>query len=509
MALDLSGFQSSEQKFGGLYNLGEQLKETRHRSEQLQQRDVANSNSMSKFLTDYLDPKEHLSGSPYDPEITKGYMDLIQEGASLIKDNKGISTDMLLTALSGKANKLARYASKAKIINDNIKNTSGQAGVGIDKMALIEQARKNAFYNEDRTRKDIDAVDDAVDWTQEAIRKSPEYIFNNKGLDEWISENQKSVNTTTVMNKNSRGGVERRKVKTTAYDWAVPSTDDGGVNDRTFEPKFDHAYDGDTPILHDGKKVKLLDNGLYKSILGNSPDAANWLRGQVNLALKSGEYKDVNGKPMTINSPHIDVLGKAILYDELKNRGGLGGMEDEVQHIADKAVSQGGGGRKESASEISKGKSINNLHLSLNDAAMDSNGDLDATDLLAGINILSSVDKRPLQFKNVLFNPDTKVFTFKKEDGEEKIPYHKLASLAATANSNVDREWLEGFNTYSRSKSANNVPQETPKKEKGYQDVIGGWMKKGVEVLKGSTGNQALPQIQKGKSKSPTSADNL
>lgn len=473
MALDFRGFTTDEQNFGGLYKVSDTLERNRVRNERETDRSNANKSSMAKFLTDYLDPKEHLSGSPYDPQVTKGYMDLLNEGAELIKNNKGLTTDMLLTALSPKVNRLSQYASTAKAVSQQIKERIPQIpdNSGYDKFALAEQAKKDAFFNPDGSLKDISTIDTNTDWIGDTVQKHPELVTNNKGIDEWLKGQTRMANSTDVTTYNQRGGRQRSKVKTTAYDWAVPDTDEAGVNNRKFVPEYDHAVDGGNNIIHeftnnDGTKVKApvrsVTDKIFNNVLGNSPGTADWLRGEVNKALQSGEWKDANGDKITLDSPQAKTLAKTILYDELKSRG-LGSMEDiqetkptQIKVFAPRQP------RQPSQSETDTNERINNLHLDLNDLKPNDGGLLDVSSEMNGMKILDKYHE-PVTIKSTFFNPKTKEFTVETSKGTEVMPYHRVATLMATANPTIDMKWLRGFKTYQRN-GDDNEPTEPVKK---------------------------------------------
>lgn len=349
MGIDLSGFVTKPDEQDWLWRLSDTLQRNRvlderksEREQRDQERQDAKRASMSNFLMQYADPKEHLSGSPTDPQVTKGFMDIMQQGAVLINQNKGLTTDMLMTALAPKVNQLAQYGSKAKVISQQIKDRlSGiPENSGYDKFKLQQAARQSAFFNQDGSMKDVSTVSPEIDYVAQTVKDNPYEVTNNKGLDEWLKGQSKMVNSLDVTHINARGGKDRKKVKATSYPFAIPETDEQGVNNRTFVPQYEHATDAGEKIYHefeDGKggkvkaPVRLLDKDVYQQVLGNSPGTADWVRGQVMKAIESGEYKDSNGKNIDINSPQANHIAQAILYDELKSRG-MGSMEDvEVQ----------------------------------------------------------------------------------------------------------------------------------------------------------------------------------
>jgi hypothetical protein len=109
----------------------------------------------------------------------------------------------------------------------------------------------------------------------------------------------------------------------------VPDFDENGEPNRKFVPAYEYAGDNNAEILHNGKKVKIVNKKLFDDILSNSSGTADWLRGQVINAIKTGEYKDEHGDNITEKSPQADQLARHILFEKLSNKG-LGGMKDFV-----------------------------------------------------------------------------------------------------------------------------------------------------------------------------------
>lgn len=504
--LDLHGFRSEPSDFGGLYKITDDLERNRNRKEQETQRDNANKSSMAKFLTDYLDPKEHLSGSPYDPQVTKGYMDLLNEGANLIRDNKGLTTDMLLTALSPKVNRLSEYSAKAKAVNQQIKERlSGLTEYsGYDKFNLTEQTRKNAFYNPDDSLKDISTVDPSLDWVADTVDKVPHLVTNNRSIDDYYKTLDKNVRTTDITRTAADGKKIRNKVKITAPSGYIPDVDALGVASGKFVPEYDEATDMGVPITHefsDGKggtvkaPVRMVKDDIYNRIMSNRPDAADWVRGQVMQHLK--EYKDADGNPININSPQAKNIAKAILYDELKGRN-AGSMEDvqevkehQIKVYAPKAAKQ------PTKSELDSQERINNLHLDLNDLQPDENGKLDVSNEINGMKIMDKFHE-PVIIKSTLFNPKTKEFTVEDIKGDVQVmPYHRMATLMTTANPAIDMNWLKGFKTYERGVDANNVPKPKEKKE-GFFDPLFNLLKKGKAIKDAQDAKNKKTPVYKG-----------
>jgi len=341
MAIDLKGWGwvTPPQNYNAVYSLSDNIRKEKQGEQERAEKMQAQNASMSKFLTNYLDPKDHLSGSPYDPVITKGFSDILQEGISLMNQNKGMTTDMLLMALSPKVGKLAEYAQKAKVIKQNIDKRIGEVGEnsGYDKAKLGQLAREGAFYDENGVLKPLETVDPSIDYVKETVAKRPYDVTTNKVIDDWVKGIDKNVQTTDIVTISPTGGRKRTKVKVTAPTGFVPDVDESGVATKRFVPQYENAFDNGKPIMHEfedasGKKtkaqVRLLDRGIYNRVLGEKSGAADWVRGQVMLHIK--EYKDANGNEIDINSPQSEMVARAILYDELKSRN-AGSMEEIIE----------------------------------------------------------------------------------------------------------------------------------------------------------------------------------
>lgn len=363
MAIDLKGWGwvTPEQDFRGLYNISDNLRKDAVAKQAGIEKQNAQNASLSKFLTDYLDPKDQLSGSPYDPIITKGFSDILQEGISLVNKNKGMTTDMLLMALSPKVGQLSEYAQKAKIIKQGIDKGLSEIGEnsGYDKAKLGQLAREVAFYDEKGVLKPLETVDPSVNYIKETVAKRPYDVTTSKSIDDYMKNLDKNVHTTELVTVSPLGGRKRTKVKVTAPAGFVPELDESGVATKRFVPEYENAFDNGQPIMHvfdDGKggkkkaQVRVVDKATFNRVMATRPDAADWLRGQVMKYSK--DYIGADGKPIDINSPQAEMVARAILYDELKSRN-VGSMEEVVETKAPQIritnSSGGGGGSASSA----------------------------------------------------------------------------------------------------------------------------------------------------------------
>lgn len=330
MAVNLTGFVTPEQDFPAFGRAADKLERKAYRDQQLQEQRNAKRAATGKFLQDYLNPKDHLTGTNYDPQIVKGFNDLLAEGAALAKE--GADTNTLLMALAPKVNQLSQYSLKAKAIDQRLKEQMSKIkpNMGYDIPNLEQESRKVAFYRPDGTLKDISEVDVNADYVTDVIKNNPEKVTTDAGFDEFVKNSPKFSNTSDITAYTPIGGMSRKKVKITAPGWLTQDVDEKGVT-KGLVPKFQIALEDGQPQMYDfedaqGKKVsapvRLMDEQEFRSIMGSNPGVADWVRGQVKAANPS----------IDMNSPQAMNAARAIMYDELKRRM-PGSMEDvEVQN---------------------------------------------------------------------------------------------------------------------------------------------------------------------------------
>jgi len=330
MALNLEGFITPEQDFGGIYRAGEKLERRAYRDAQMKEQKAAKRAATGKFLADYLNPKDHLTGTNYDPMIVKGFNELLGEAASLA--DKGADGNTILMAITPKVNELSQYSTKAKLVNQRLKDQLSKIkpGMGYDIPKLEEEARRMAFYGADGKFKDISQVDPDMDWVSEVVKNNPEKVTNDAAIDEFVKNSPKFTNTVDVTTYDKAGGMNKKKVKLTAPNWLTQDTDERGAMSGLV-PKYQVALEDGQPQMHEfvdekGKKatapVRLLDQQEFTSLMRSNPGIADWVRGQIKLANPN----------IDLNSPQAMNAARAILYSELKRRM-PGSMEDvEVQN---------------------------------------------------------------------------------------------------------------------------------------------------------------------------------
>lgn len=335
MALDLRGFSNEPLDTSGLDRLSNTLHQQRQEQRQnmldqrrLQEEQEGKRAATSKFLTNYLDPKDHLTGTAYDPQIVSGLQDLLQQGEQLA--SKGADTNSILMALGPQVSKLNQYSTTAKLINQNIKNSVSKiAGtnkyVGYDADALTQQALKQAFYDSNGKLKDISSIDPNEDYVSMATKNSPELVTTGKGLDDFVAKtpmNENSMNGTTAY----AGRSKQSSFDAKFHDWMTPAKDENG-NIATDEngmplpmtvkgtPMLD---DKNQPIINSqtGKPYMALDKNYFNLIMQHNPDVADFIRGQVKKAFTDAGAKEQPAE----HSPQWDMMARHVLADELQSR---------------------------------------------------------------------------------------------------------------------------------------------------------------------------------------------
>jgi len=460
MALDLSGFTSEQQTFGGLYKLGDNLERDRMRKEQTQQKDSANNLMKSKFLENYLDPKEFLTGTINDPYVTDRLNSILQKGSALANE-KGVDTNMMQMALSSDVNKLMKETQNIKEIERQRKESFDflKGKKGIDPQRYNEYFKKSAYYNADGTLKDLSDIDPTKNYADETLRSGD--IYTPESIDEFVKGAGKNTYSTRLKVQNGRGGFEDKSVSVTAPAFMIPDKDAAG-NHVGFVPEYEVATSDGQPVLHDflgdkGEKVKAPVRMVTKDVYASLP-----VESKAYLRQEAIKYAKQHG--IEPSSPEVDNFQRALAYDEIKRseKQTSNFVQKEIQRDNTIKIFAPRQPRQASDSQLATEESINNLHKTLNDTQPDSKGDLDVSQLLNGIKLLNKYNDQ-IVLKSGSYNPKTKEFTIQTDKGEETMPYHRLATLAATANPGTDMKWLKGFKTYERAADANNKPPEKKK----------------------------------------------
>lgn len=323
--LDLSGFDNKENNWTGLNQVTNTLQTQRREDQQLAREREGKQAATSKFLTDYLDPKDHLTGTNYDPQIVGGFQGILQKAQELVA--KGASTNDVLMAIGPSVSKLNQYSISAKQINENIKNQVQKLKQysGYNLEAIQAEAQKAAFMGPDGKMKDISSVDPNQDYVSMVAKNNPELITSGKGLDDFVAKTPMSEflqnDTTTYAGRSRNVKVEAKHPFYMGIQRDAQGNLSTDVNGREKgmdilgSPMVD---DNNKPIVNPqtGQPFMALDKNAFNAIMTHNPDVADYIRGQVNRHFKEAGAKDLPAE----GSPQWDMMARHILGDELKTR---------------------------------------------------------------------------------------------------------------------------------------------------------------------------------------------
>lgn len=346
MPLDLSGFKNEPNQWAGLFHVADQMEKRKLRQDQLDLQKQTKRAAAGSFLQKYLDPKDMLTGTDYDPMLLQGLEALSQTGSQLAY--AGADPTMLMMALGPGVNKLSSYATNAKNINkridEQLKGMKDSGMAGYNYSALKQEALKNAFYKTDdkgQSQMDPDNFDPSVDYVAQAIQKNPLAVTTEDVFDEFAKKAEKKTTTADVTSYTPAGTTFRSKADLTAAGYMVPETvwdpkaGKSGEHVTTgFVPKYEVAKDRGNELLFDFQKdgkttrapIRLLDEQEYDK--GLWPAMHDRIRGMVQEHLSAYEKK--TGNKIAIDSPEAKDVGRAFAYDMLNVDSRKGGS---IKHL--------------------------------------------------------------------------------------------------------------------------------------------------------------------------------
>lgn len=322
MALDLQGYSAPVNQFEGLYRLSDTLGEQQRNKEATQQREQARRASLGGFLTDYLDPKNFMTGTVYDPYISDRIGSIMQKGVELA-NMQGMDSNMLLGAISGEVNKLVTEANTIKTIDQQRKEAEKILGStkGIDLQKFNNRFKEHVYFETDangqKQLKDISQIRPDQDWADEVVRTQP--IYNNTGFDEFVSKSGKQTKVEGAKIKDSKGALRQTNLEMTHPSFMQPEVDEKGVFTETFVPKYKIAVDQQKPIIaefltEEGRTVpaaiRVVDDEVWTAL---NPSAKAF------AVQEARRFAQAKGIPAS--DPKVEMFAKALAYDELKSSG--------------------------------------------------------------------------------------------------------------------------------------------------------------------------------------------
>lgn len=323
--IDVRGLTNQYPEWAGLYKMADSLNEQTLRKQSLAAQQSNKRGAAGAFLQSYLDPKDYMSGTAYDPMILQGLQEAMQQGSKLAM--AGADAPTLMMTLGPMVNRLTTYSTNAKNINkqvdDAINNMKADKQEGYDWAALKRESLQNAFFKTDESGKpvlDPTKADPSIDWVQKAIQDSPEKVTTPEAFDLYAKNAQVNKTLKDIVTMDPMGRKVQTKAHLIAQNYLTPEyNDDKTIKD--FVPYHDLATEKGSPLYHvfdDGKggktkaQVRLLDEKIFDSL---RPGQINYIRGLVKQHLK--EYQDATGQVITENSPQAKLVARALAYDEL------------------------------------------------------------------------------------------------------------------------------------------------------------------------------------------------
>jgi hypothetical protein len=247
MALDLQGWVTPEQDFKGLYNLSENFRRQGAEKKREDEIGAAKQAGLSTYLQGFLDPKEYLTGTVYDPHITKRISEIMMKGMDLAK-MKGMDNATLYAALSPDVNKLTKESLNIREVERRRKEAEGilKGQKGIDLAKVNDRVRRRAYYNEDGSLKDdLSSIDPTIDYADMVLRNDD--VYTPDGLDEIIAKAGKNSRTLDTRITDANKGSRRTKLQVSSPEFMQPVIENGTFQNR-FEPRYEFATDNGQPI---------------------------------------------------------------------------------------------------------------------------------------------------------------------------------------------------------------------------------------------------------------------
>lgn len=454
MPLDVSGFVNPQNNWAGLYHISDRLEKRQLAQQQLALQQQNKRNAAGTFLHNYLDPKDYLSGTAYDPMILQGLQEAMQHGTQLAA--AGADSPTLMMSLGPMVNKLSTYSANAKNINkqvdDEISKMKESGEIGWDFAKLKDEAMQKAFFKVDENGQSIlnpDGADPSVRYVRKAIEESPEKVTSSMGFDTFADKAKMKSLADSVDEYDKFGGHNKRDYNLKFQEYMVPERDKAGKV-IGFVPKHDTATEGGNPLFHttideNGNQkrepVKILDeaffDGLPSGLIAN-------IKGQLKKHLS--EYETATGEKISMNSPKAKLAARGIAYEELnrphRNFGSIehAGIYNKpgpamatlnvnmtpqaLQNVADRAEASTTGHNRAKGLELNPitaiGGAMNGNPEILQGERIEKNGKqvYDITGVFKGGG-LQAGRGATFKYKGIYVDPDTKSLVVEKESKDE------------------------------------------------------------------------------------------
>jgi hypothetical protein len=499
MALDLSGFVTPEQKFEGLYKLGEQLAEKRKEDAAIKlaqqkltlEKDKAKSEDVKGFLSDLqkmVDPKDY-----YSKRVIGGLGKAYSELSKAAID--GANTNTLRMVAVPLVNDIVKEAEVTKFINTNLdKDLSNFDKNSYNIPKLKETVLNTIFKNPDGTDKNIEEVDYNPNVFNDIIKNQGYDIVNSEAILKGIKEAPDVTASVEKTYKDPSGKQVSSAFETKMKPWEMYDK-----NTNQIVPKSMIAMDNNQPIMHEGQPINVVPDDVYTDFIRKNRANKDFLDSQANLHLDeySKQQMRTAGVPpdsskIDINSPQAELIKKSILYDVLyQNRTGGVKTKQETKYPTPtkEGSNYGGYGTK---SEADDAYDRDALHSTL-DKQAPTNNYYDVSEYV----IPYKYGSKRFAKNGLMYNPSTKTFKLNLVDADgnalppKELGFKEVYSQIKTSNPKDDMNFFKHFGTFvpSEGKNSEEPIPPTPSSTVGkFKAATGKALKKVGEYLVPKTG---------------------
>ena len=298
MALDIHGFVIPEQSFKGLTDVGEIFAKKKAAAAAAAAAKQEKKAVNAKWLSTYLNEKDYLTGTVYDPHQVEAVSTLLNNGMELA--NSGADFPTLFSYVNQGTKKISADAETLKELERQRKEASAayKAIPGFDEEKFNKEFRNNAYLNPDGGLKDdISSIDHTKDYAGYTINNSP--VWNAGAVSDYVSKATPKSYDTKVQVIQPNGSSRTVSGKMTHLDFMQPSYDEKGRFTGQWSPKTEYHTDGGVrtqepvldaegnQVMENGKPVmqdvKLLPLNEYKGAM-QSPGFSLFIRQQTRAA---------------------------------------------------------------------------------------------------------------------------------------------------------------------------------------------------------------------------------
>jgi len=349
MALDISGFLVPEQKYEGLYKIGDALAAKDLAKAKAAETAKANKAALLKIPEAQFNAKDYLSGTIADPNITNRLYKGLQQVNEFIEQNPGATQSQVNSIAFPIASQIAQDSEKSKVLKRQmeagIEQVKGIKGANVDK--FVESFQNRAWGIQNNIVPDnLNNVDITHNYVNDVLNNDDIYNLD-VAVGEDIKNMGKSSEMKDVMVRDAKGNITKVKKKVQTSSSFVPDIDaqgvfQGVVPEHTVAPSSDATKSISKYISGDpNKELRLVSDNEFNRMRYNLG-----VMGAINAETK--KYAQAIGRVPT--PEEIIAFQKAKLFDVYSNNAKVGFAHEDVQEtkapVTRVSVNVGGTGDK-------------------------------------------------------------------------------------------------------------------------------------------------------------------